>query len=111
METGTLTVTVTNGSGTPLAGVKVVVVDSVTGVRRVGVTTALGTVDFADLAYGSYTVSVRARGYRATSASVVVDAPTEAATLSLSSRSTTKKSVPTILSRYKHREALARFTR
>jgi hypothetical protein len=108
VEKGTLTVTVTNGSGTPLAGVKVVVVDSATGARHVGVTTALGTADFADLAYGSYTVSTRTRGYRGTSASVVVDAPTESVALSLSSRSTAKKSIATILSRYKYTRALAR---
>jgi Bacterial Ig domain/Carboxypeptidase regulatory-like domain len=99
-QSGTLTVTVTNSTGTPLASVNVVVRDATTGARYFGVTSAAGTAEFASLAYGDYSVSARARGYRASSTSVVVDTPSETATLSLNAR--TSKHVPKSTAKVHH---------
>jgi hypothetical protein len=81
----TVVVSVTGASG-PISGAKVVAKNTVTGVRYIGVTDAAGGVQFAGIDYGTYAVSVSARRYSRASASLVVDAPTEGVSVSLSAR-------------------------
>jgi hypothetical protein len=70
----------------PIASAKVVVKNTVTGVRYVLVTNSSGVATIASAPLGTYSISARARGYRSTTVKLVADAVTESALMTLVKR-------------------------
>lgn len=86
VSTSATTISVTSLAGAPMAGAKIAVKNTVTGVRYVGVTDSTGTFSIAALPYGNYSVLASARGYKRAVSTFVADAPTEAVAVTLLGR-------------------------
>ncbi len=81
--TGLVTVDVTDALGSPIAGAKIVLRGAT---RWTGLTDGAGIATFANVPYGSYSVTVSSRGYLRFSSSLLVDAASVEMTSKLSSR-------------------------
>jgi len=86
VQFSTLTVTATSQSGTALRGAKLVVKNTVTGVRYTGVTAVDGTAKFAALPFGTYSVQATARGHKRATTTLVADTAAETLSVTLIAR-------------------------